>query len=140
MHCLGSRSRCESRSADYVLITAPTSPVAKVRRSSHRRLHVGSLLMHVLVGLAMSFLQGSKEEWSLVRRHPSEATFGMQIAGSKPALLVPAAEIIGRECAENLDFVDLNCGCPIDLVYKTGSGSARRCLQLGVDVQGLMRG
>ena len=48
----------------------------------------------------------------------------MQIAGSKPQLLVPAAEIIGRECAGNLDFVDLNCGCPIDLVYKTGSGSA----------------
>ena len=76
------------------------------------------------VGLAMSFLQGSKEEWSLVRRHPSESIFGMQIAGSKPQLLVPAAEIIGRECAGNLDFVDVNCGCPIDLVYKTGSGSA----------------
>lgn len=73
----------------------------------------------------MSFLQGSKEEWSLVRRHPSEGIFGMQIAGSKPQLLVPAAEIIGRECAGNLDFVDVNCGCPIDLVYKTGSGSAR---------------
>ncbi|KAI9068651.1 zinc finger dihydrouridine synthase [Trametes sanguinea] len=76
------------------------------------------------MGLAMSFLQGSKEEWSLVRRHPSEGIFGMQIAGSKPQLLVPAAEIIGRECAGNLDFVDVNCGCPIDLVYKTGSGSA----------------
>ena len=73
----------------------------------------------------MSFLQGSKEEWSLVRRHPSESVFGMQIAGSKPQLLVPAAEIIGKECAGNLDFVDVNCGCPIDLVYKTGSGSAR---------------
>ena len=72
----------------------------------------------------MSFLQAWKEEWSLVRRHPSEGIFGMQIAGSKPQLLVPAAEIIGRECAGNLDFVDLNCGCPIDLVYKTGSGSA----------------
>lgn len=80
------------------------------------------------VGLAMSFLQGSKEEWSLVRRHPSEKIFGMQIAGSKPSLLVPAAETIGRECAGNLDFVDLNCGCPIDLVYKTGSGSACTCL------------
>ncbi|RDX44564.1 zinc finger dihydrouridine synthase [Lentinus brumalis] len=76
------------------------------------------------MGLAMSFLQGSKEEWSLVRRHPSESIFGMQIAGSKPQLLVPAAEIIGKECAGNLDFVDINCGCPIDLVYKTGSGSA----------------
>ena len=52
----------------------------------------------------------------------------MQIAGSKPQLLVPAAEIIGKVCAGNLDFVDINCGCPIDLVYKQGSGSAREWL------------
>jgi tRNA-dihydrouridine synthase 3 len=48
----------------------------------------------------------------------------MQLAGSKPQLMVPAAEIISQVCAGNLDFVDINCGCPIDLVYKTGSGSA----------------
>jgi tRNA-dihydrouridine synthase 3 len=79
-----------------------------------------------LVGLANSFLQGSKEEYSLIRRHPSEKTFGIQVAGGKPQLLVPTAEILGKVCAGNLDFVDLNCGCPIDLVYKTGSGSARK--------------
>lgn len=78
------------------------------------------------MGLANSFLQGSKEEWSLVRRHPSERIFGVQVAGSKPQLLVPAAETIGKICEGNLDFVDINCGCPIDLVYKTGSGSARK--------------
>ncbi len=85
-----------------------------------------SQLIEYLVGLANSFLQGSKEEWSLVRRHPSESIFGVQVAGSKPQLLVPAAETIAKVCAGNLDFVDINCGCPIDLVYKTGSGSARR--------------
>lgn len=52
----------------------------------------------------------------------------MQIAGSKPSLLVPAAEIIGKEFGSGLDFVDINCGCPIDLVYQTGSGSARKFL------------
>jgi len=77
------------------------------------------------VGLASSFLSGSKEEWSLVRRHPSETIFGVQVAGNKPANLVPTAEVLARECAGNLDFVDVNCGCPIDLVFKTGSGSAR---------------
>ena len=77
------------------------------------------------MGLATSFLAGSKEEWSLVRRHPSEGIFGVQLAGNKPATLVPAAEAIARECGPNIDFVDLNCGCPIDLVFKSGSGSAR---------------
>ncbi|TFK53220.1 FMN-linked oxidoreductase [Heliocybe sulcata] len=77
------------------------------------------------MGLAMSFLQGSKEEWSLVRRHPDEKTFGVQLAGSRPNLLVPAAEILAKEFGNGgLDFVDLNCGCPIDLVFKQGSGSA----------------
>jgi Dihydrouridine synthase (Dus) len=77
------------------------------------------------VGLATSFLAGSKEEWSLVRRHPSESIFGVQLAGSKPATMVPAAEVIAKECTGNVDFVDINCGCPIDLVFRTGSGSAR---------------
>ncbi|KAI8972448.1 zinc finger dihydrouridine synthase [Trametes punicea] len=102
------------------------APLTTVGNLPFRRLCVdyGADITCGEMGLAMSFLQGSKEEWSLVRRHPTESIFGMQIAGSKPQLLVPAAEIIGRECAGNLDFVDVNCGCPIDLVYKTGSGSA----------------
>lgn len=77
------------------------------------------------MGLATSFLAGSKEEWSLIRRHPSENIFGVQLAGSKPATLVPTAEIIAQECDGNIDFVDVNCGCPIDLVVRSGSGSAR---------------
>ena len=76
------------------------------------------------MGLASSFLAGSKEEWSLVRRHPSEKIFGVQVAGNKPASLVPTAEVLAKECGSNLDFVDVNCGCPIDLVFKSGSGSA----------------
>lgn len=68
---------------------------------------------------------GSREEWSLIRRHPSEGVFGVQLCGNKPASLVSAAEAIARECGPNVDFVDVNCGCPIDLVFTTGAGSAR---------------
>ncbi|PVG01600.1 FMN-linked oxidoreductase [Serendipita vermifera] len=75
------------------------------------------------MGLSHSFLQGSKEEWSLVRRHPSERIFGVQIAGNKPEQAASCAEVIGNEC-HDIDFVDLNAGCPIDLVYQAGSGSA----------------
>jgi Dihydrouridine synthase (Dus) len=98
------------------------SPAEKVRCTHHAHPHKS--IHQVTVGLATSFLSGSKEEWSLVRRHPSESIFGVQLAGNKPANLVPAAEVIARECGSNLDFVDLNCGCPIDLVFKSGSGSA----------------
>lgn len=81
------------------------------------------------MGLGMSFLQGSKEEWSLIRRHPSEKHFGIQVAGSQPGTLASCAEVIGKEVAsqggvEGIGFVDLNIGCPIDLVYQMGAGSA----------------
>jgi hypothetical protein len=66
------------------------------------------------VGLANSFLAGSKEEWSLVRRHPSEKIFGVQIAGSKIPSVVSAAEVLAKECGSTIDFVDLNCGCPVN--------------------------
>lgn len=115
---------CYSLSAEYALVTAQISPAAKVRSTILPR---SPLLIRrkLLVGLATSFLQGSKEEWSLVRRHPSESTFGVQLAGSKPGTLAAAAEIMAKEFTGNVDFVDVNCGCPIDLVFRSGSGSAR---------------
>ncbi|KAF8520318.1 dihydrouridine synthase-domain-containing protein, partial [Gautieria morchelliformis] len=72
--------------------------------------------------LSLLLFSITKEEWSLVR-HPSEHTFGIQLAGNKPATLVPVAVIMAKEFAGNLDFVDLNCGCPINLVFKNGAGS-----------------
>ncbi|GAA5884122.1 hypothetical protein JCM6882_002148 [Rhodosporidiobolus microsporus] len=74
------------------------------------------------MGLAQEFLSGNANEWSLVRRHPSEKTFGVQICGSKPQVLVPAAEAIAKNT--EIDFLDINCGCPIDLVFNKGAGSA----------------
>lgn len=74
------------------------------------------------MALCQDLIGANTNEWTLVKRHPSEKTFGVQVAGSRPQLLVPAAEMIGREL--EVDFVDVNCGCPIDLVFKKGSGAA----------------
>ncbi|KAJ6483336.1 hypothetical protein C8R45DRAFT_1001123 [Mycena sanguinolenta] len=102
------------------------APLTTVGNLPFRRLCVsyGADITCGEMGLSNSFLSGSKEEWSLVRRHPSETTFGVQIAGSKVLSVVSAAEVLAKECSDGIDFVDLNCGCPIDLVFKTGSGSA----------------
>ncbi|CED83060.1 Uncharacterized conserved protein [Phaffia rhodozyma] len=75
------------------------------------------------MGLATSFLDGGKGEWALTRRHNSEKMFGLQVCGSKPVQLVPTAEVLAKECPD-VDFVDVNLGCPIDLVFNKGAGSA----------------
>lgn len=45
----------------------------------------------------------------------------MQLCGSNQQILAKAAKLINDTC--EVDFIDLNMGCPIDLVYRKGAGS-----------------
>lgn len=74
------------------------------------------------MAMATNILQGQMSEWALLKRHKSEDIFGIQICGGWADSLTRCAQLIN----DNLqaDFVDLNCGCPIDLVYKKGEGCA----------------
>jgi tRNA-dihydrouridine synthase 3 len=74
------------------------------------------------MAVARNLVSGGATEWSLVRRHSSEDLFGVQLVGSDPRVVARAAELIEREC--HVDFIDLNCGCPIDMVCQWGAGSA----------------
>ena len=100
------------------LTTTGNLPFRRICTSFGSDIHCGEM------GLAESFLHGNASEWSLVRRHESERIFGTQLCGGKPDLLVPVAEALKAEVGDGLDFVDINCGCPIDLVYNKGAGSA----------------
>lgn len=114
------------------------APLTTVGNLPFRRLCVdfGADITCGEMALATSLLTGSKEEWPLIRKHPSEKTFGVQLAGHKPSTLAPIAEVLKTELGPSgrglgalgpgngLDFVDVNCGCPIDLVFKSGAGSA----------------
>ncbi|SAM63830.1 related to DUS3-member of dihydrouridine synthase family [Ustilago bromivora] len=100
------------------LTTTGNLPFRRICASFGSDIHCGEM------GLAESFLHGNASEWSLVRRHGSERIFGTQLCGGKPDLLVPVAEALKAEIGDGLDFVDINCGCPIDLVYNKGAGSA----------------
>ncbi|SCV70048.1 BQ2448_1442 [Microbotryum intermedium] len=86
------------------------------------------------MALAQELLSGNSSEFSLLRRHPTEKEFGVQICGSRPQTMTMAAEAIVQHC--DVDFVgesqitlyhmsgNVNCGCPIDLVFNKGAGSA----------------
>lgn len=57
-----------------------------------------------------------------MRRHEEEDIFGVQICGSYADTVARAAELIERECT--FDFIDINLGCPIDVVVSKGGGSS----------------
>lgn len=57
----------------------------------------------------------------LLRRHPTEAIFGAQLAGKVPEVMAEAAKVAEGQGA---DFVDVNLGCPIDEVTRRGFGAS----------------
>lgn len=72
------------------------------------------------MALAANILKGQNSEMALLRRHAEEDIFGVQIAGSNVETISRAAELIANEC--KIDFLELNAGCPIELVFKGGGG------------------
>lgn len=116
----------EKRRLDWFHDELYLAPLTTTGNLPFRRLCVslGADITCGEMGLADSYLQGSKNEWSLVRRWEGERCFGTQVCGNKPEQLVPTAEVLAREFPRGLDFIDVNCGCPIDMVYNRGAGSA----------------
>lgn len=74
------------------------------------------------MALALNLIQGHKPEWALLKRHVSEDIFGVQICGSNPEIMSKCIQVIDNET--KVDFIDINMGCPIDLIYEKGMGSA----------------
>lgn len=126
--------------------TPVLAPLTTQGNLPFRRLCVGLGAQVTYSEMAMSvpLIQGQKSEWALMRAHESEALppaykpgksvvkeydnardlkFGAQIAANKPWQALKATEIISQLCPY-LRVIDLNCGCPIDLVYRAGAGSA----------------
>uniref|UniRef100_A0A8C9VAD2 tRNA-dihydrouridine(47) synthase [NAD(P)(+)] n=1 Tax=Scleropages formosus TaxID=113540 RepID=A0A8C9VAD2_SCLFO len=72
------------------------------------------------MAMCTNLLQGQSSEWALLKRHESEDLFGVQLEGCFPDTMTKCAELLNHNI--EVDFVDINSGCPIDLVYKKGGG------------------
>jgi tRNA-dihydrouridine synthase 3 len=126
--------------------TPVLAPLTTQGNLPFRRLCVGlgAQVTYSEMAMGLPLIQGQKSEWALLRAHESETTppaykpsgatvkaydnakdfrFGAQIAANKPWQALKTTEILTQLCP-HLRVIDLNCGCPIDLVYRTGAGSA----------------
>ncbi|PMD61665.1 tRNA-dihydrouridine(47) synthase [NAD(P)(+)] [Hyaloscypha bicolor E] len=103
----------------------------------------GAQLTYSEMAMSIPLIQGQKSEWALMKAHESEISaprytptsvvqeytnskdlkFGAQISASKPWQALKAAEVMPR-LLPHLRVIDINCGCPIELVYQQGAGSA----------------
>ena len=77
------------------------------------------------MAMVTNLLQGQPAEWALLRRHPSEDIFGAQVCGGYSDSMSRCMQLLEDEVVSKggLDFIDINMGCPIDLVCNKGAGS-----------------
>jgi tRNA-dihydrouridine synthase B len=70
---------------------------------------------------ANALTRGSDKTWQLLASTPEEKPLSVQLFGSDPAMLAEAARQVQ---AAGADIVDLNFGCAVKKILKSGSGVA----------------
>jgi nifR3 family TIM-barrel protein len=70
---------------------------------------------------ANGLVRGMKKTRHYLHAHPDDRPLGVQIFGADPSILAEAARIITDLGA---DLLDINMGCPVKKVVKTGAGAA----------------
>ena len=58
----------------------------------------------------------------LMRRACNENAYAVQIFGGEPEVMAQAAQIVLEKT--HCECIDINCGCPVPKIIKTGAGSA----------------
>jgi tRNA-dihydrouridine synthase 3 len=99
------------------------APMTKGSNLPYRRLCVelGARVTVSEMTVARRLKQRRKGEYALIRRAPLEPCFGVQLAGTNPDEMAWAAALVESRGA---DFVDINCGCPIDHFTRMGLGAS----------------
>lgn len=81
---------------------------------------------------ARAILEGSKKTLELLATGPDDRPLSVQIFGGKPDEMAAAAKWLEDDGAT---LVDVNMGCPVRKVVKTGGGSAMMCDTTGATVK-----
>jgi tRNA-dihydrouridine synthase 3 len=97
------------------------APMAQGGNLPYRRLcrRYGAVRTCSEMVLAHKLVKGG--ERPLLKHHPEEDDFGVQLTASRREVMVEAVSIV---LEHSPSFIDLNFGCPIDLVCRRGAGAA----------------
>jgi tRNA-dihydrouridine synthase B len=68
-----------------------------------------------------ALIREHKRTHGMLRTDPAERPVAFQIFGSRPASMAEAALIVSQG---EIDFIDINMGCPVPKILKSGAGAA----------------
>ena len=109
-----------------VVIEKPVivAPMAGISNDAFRELcfenGAGLVCAEMVSDKAIYYL--NKKTWSMLESNDNVHPLSMQIFGSDPETMAYAARILDEKT--NADIIDINMGCPVNKVIKTGAGSA----------------
>jgi len=98
------------------------APMAGITNSPFRQIckQSGAGLVYSEMISANGLIRDGQRTLELLRRSGEETPFGVQLFGDDPQVLAQASEII----SEYGEILDLNMGCPVKKVVRSGAGSA----------------
>ncbi len=83
---------------------------------------MGAAFAYTEMVSAEALVRGSSKTERLMARAQAEAKYAVQIFGSKPDTMEKAARIVLAKT--DADCIDINAGCPVPKIVKTGAGAA----------------
>ncbi|MBS1705688.1 MAG: tRNA dihydrouridine synthase DusB [Armatimonadetes bacterium] len=106
---------------DPPLVVAPMEDVTNIafRRIAKRIARPGLMFTEFVSAMAIHY--GAVKTLSKMKIHPDERPLGIQIFGGEPSVMAETARIAEEMGA---DLIDINMGCWVPKVCKTGSGAA----------------
>ena len=104
---------------------AVLAPMAGYTSFGYRRFfsEFGISLAYTEMVSDMGIIYGNKETISYLPMEKEDVPLGIQLFGSEPENIKKATQIV-MEKTKFFDFIDINMGCPVPKVTKTGAGSA----------------
>ena len=103
------------------VMLAPLAGIGNWCMRLQARRHGAGLCVSEMVSSHAIHYGNERTLTELLRIHPEEGIVSVQLFGADPEIMASAAE---RVAAAGAQIVDLNMGCPVPKVCKTGAGAA----------------